>query len=1315
VSFSPIAIVGQGCVLPGAASPEALASLIAAKRNAVGRPPVGRFRLSGEQALGSPDWSIDRPWTEAGGYVTGFESVFSVDNFKIDPEVVWGMDPAFRWLLHAAREALRPVGHDGESARAGLIIGNLSFPTATMARFAESVWLGEHPAAIGGPARPDARNRYMSGLTARLAATALGLAGPAFALDAACASSLYAIKLACDRLHDGSADLMLAGAINAADPLILHAGFSALAAMSKTGRCRPFNKEADGLVPAEGAGIVALKRLADARAAGDRVLGVIRGIGLSNDGRGRGFLAPLEAGQVRAMRLAYEAADLQPADVSLVECHATGTPVGDATEVRSMMEVFAGCDELPIGSLKSNLGHLVTVAGVAAIIKVLGAFAAGRRPPMIGTEAPIEALRDSPFRLLAAEEAWPANGPRVAAVSAFGFGGNNAHILVSEEGPEIAARVFVPARASRIAIVGIGARLGDRPGAPEAARAVLSGQRWSVQPGEITVALEGLRFPPKALEQALPQQLMVLEAAREAIAGIDLPRERTGVFVGMGCDPEIARHGMRWRLADVIDTWSRRTGCAVPAGWLEQGRRALGPELTAEAVVGALPNIPANRINVQLDLAGPGHTVSAEQASGVVALEIAARALREGELDVAIVGAVDLSDEPVHRAALAELGLPTSTADGVVVLIIKRLEDARRAGDRVIAVLGEAEAATVCVGDGAFDVFNSGGGTAHAAAGLLHVAAAAWCVHYGARPVEGGKVVPWFGERVARTRTTVLGGAEVSRTVVGDGAAAGLRFEAPRLFVYAGADRAAVLRGLANGQTSEDGPARLVIVATSEAERDALAGQARGSLERGGRMPEGVAYRDAPIGGELAFVFTGAAASYVGMGRELALALPDMVGRLAERFAGMAEATRWIYGGTAEPRHPLDQLWGSVFVCQLHAEVSRRVLGLTPNATIGYSSGESNALFATGAWRDIDAMMQESRESSVFNRDIAGEFAAVRRVWRDSGVDGAWQAWSVAAPVARVREALHGESVVHLTIINTPEDCVIGGEAAACERVLAKLGRDRAVKIEYAMAAHCPEIGAIRAAWYAMHDRETWEVPGVRHYSAGHAAAFRASSGAAAAGITAQAVGVLDFPRMIEQAWADGVRVFLEHGPRGLCSGWIRRILGEREHVAVSLDAAGRDGVRQLAHASAWLIAAGGGGGSGGARPGPRDRCSGEGVRGGDPGRGAFSSGGAAGARGGRAADAGRADAGAGARGGRARGCGGAGCAVGSAAGCAVDGGRGAGAGAACAHTRDARRVSRGAGGGAHAISRAAAAHAVRAAGGVCRTDVDCEGRGAHA
>jgi acyl transferase domain-containing protein len=178
--------------------------------------------------------------------------------------------------------------------------------------------------------------------------------------------------------------------------------------------------------------------------------------------------------------------------------------------------------------------------------------------------------------------------------------------------------------------------------------------------------------------------------------------------------------------------------------------------------------------------------------------------------------------------------------------------------------------------------------------------------------------------------------------------------------------------------------------------------------------------------------------------------------------------------------------------------------------------------------------------------------------------------------VARVREALHGESVVHLTIINTPEDCVIGGEAAACERVLAKLGRERAAADRVRDGGALPRDrgdprGVVRAASTARPGR----CPGCATIRPVARRRSRASAGAAAAAITAQAVGVLDFPRMIEQAWADGVRVFLEHGPRGLCSGWIRRILGEREHVAVSLDAAGRDGVRQLAHAAAWLIAAG--------------------------------------------------------------------------------------------------------------------------------------------
>jgi hypothetical protein len=192
---------------------------------------------------------------------------------------------------------------------------------------------------------------------------------------------------------------------------------------------------------------------------------------------------------------------------------------------------------------------------------------------------------------------------------------------------------------------------------------------------------------------------------------------------------------------------------------VEQARRALGPELTAEAVVGALPNIPANRINVQLDLAGPGHTVSAEQASGVVALEIAARALREGELDVAIVGAVDLSHEPVHRAALAELGLPRPAPRMVLVqwLIIKggsRTRGGAR-GSTWIAVLGEAprrRRSVSCFGDGAFDPFLivAAGRRMRRRGCCMSRRRRGVCIT--GRGRSSGKVMPWLGERVARRR-----------------------------------------------------------------------------------------------------------------------------------------------------------------------------------------------------------------------------------------------------------------------------------------------------------------------------------------------------------------------------------------------------------------------------------------------------------------------------------------------------------------------------------------------------------------------------------
>lgn len=745
-AFPPIAIVGRGCVLPGALSPEALWELVRDGRDVLTGVPPERWGLSAADAIGPPEApDPDRTWSDRGGYVRGFEEVFDSEGFRIPPAAILRLDPLFRWVLHAAREALAQVGHDSISGapRCGAVIGNLSFPSLGLARFAEGIWRG---LPTGNP-----YDRFVSGLPAHLLARALGLGAGAFALDAACASSLYAIKLACDRLHDGTADRMIAGGVNGADDLFIHVGFCSVGALSRSGRCRPFHREADGLVPAEGAAVVVLERLDDALRAGHRVLGVIRGVGLSNDGRERTLLTPSIAGQARAMQLAYEASGIAPGDVSLIECHATGTPVGDGIEIRSMSHLYAGRQDVPIGSVKSNLGHLITAAGAAGLLKVLGAIEARTKPPTLHAEDPLPDLRESPFRLLHQAEPWEAEAPRLAAVSAFGFGGNNAHLILEEWTGQPLAGAPRAVRRPQVAIVGLGARVAGGRGIADFAETVFSGTPRLVarpdgsQAGRaetVQVALDGLRFPPRDLHEALPQQLLMLEAAREAVAVTSaLPRDRTGIYVGMGCDAEIARYGARWR----VPSWAGdRSAEAV-----RMSRDAFRAPLTPAGLVGVLANMPANRISSQLDIAGPSLTVSAEEASGIVALGLAARALEAGELDAAIVGAVDLSCEPVHEAALRALGQERIPGDGAVAFVLKRLVDARRDGDEVLAILGEDGAP--CESD---DLDLEGLiGHAHAASGLIRVAAAVLRCHRAT--ISGRDTVPLQHDARSRRRIRV--------------------------------------------------------------------------------------------------------------------------------------------------------------------------------------------------------------------------------------------------------------------------------------------------------------------------------------------------------------------------------------------------------------------------------------------------------------------------------------------------------------------------------------------------------------------------------
>ena len=370
--------------------------------------------------------------------------------------------------------------------RTSVILANIALPTDGASKVAEELFLDRADRAMDPGVRPpeiEPWDAFPSALPAGLLARALGLGGGSFTLDAACASSLYAIHLACADLEARRLDAVLCGGVSIPQSLYTQVGFTQLQALSPSGICAPYDARADGLVVGEGAAMVVLKRLDDARRDGDDVLAVIRGVGLSND-VGGSLLSPDSEGQLRSMRAAYAEAGWQPDDVDLIEGHGTGTPRGDAVEVASLTELWRG---LPargcvLGSVKSNVGHLLTAAGIAGVCKVLGALRARELPPSANAGRPTDALRESPFRVLTSREPWlgRANGgPRRAAVSGFGFGGINAHLLLEEDDPRVLplpARVEVVAEPCRIAIVGMAAHFGRLESLTAFGDAVLSGR-----------------------------------------------------------------------------------------------------------------------------------------------------------------------------------------------------------------------------------------------------------------------------------------------------------------------------------------------------------------------------------------------------------------------------------------------------------------------------------------------------------------------------------------------------------------------------------------------------------------------------------------------------------------------------------------------------------------------------------------------------------------------------------------------------------------------------------------------------------------------
>ncbi len=1041
------------------------------------------------------------------------------------------------------------------------------------------------------------------------------------------------------------------------------------------------------------------------------------------------------------MRQAYERAGWSPADVDLIECHATGTPKGDAVEIESLKALWGAPGwtrgQCALGSIKSNIGHALTAAGAAGLLKVLLALEHGQLPPTANFErsAPRSGLNESPFRVLREAEPWRARAPgrpRRAAVSGFGFGGINAHVLIEEWLPRAGMAHSMPRGSRRsvtrdgqerapIAVVGVAARFGalgdtrafesllltgsERGDAVQPARSWgLDAASWLRQWGCDAGSLQGhfidglelrideFRIPPNELREMLPQQSLMLSVAAQAIRDARWDARlalRTGTLIGIGLDLNTTNYHWRWALASRARGWLRALRLALLREeierWIDGLKDAASPALTANRTMGSLGGLIASRIAREFGIGGPSFTISCDETSGIQALAIAADWLRRGDLDAAVVGAVELTGD--IRALWARRLLARNAAeavagrycDGAVALVLKRLEDARRDQDRIYAVLG------------AIETYRAGGSHGREAGrasvvgdepvGFLELnhfePQAARCDGNSQRLVRG---------RVDRARSRSRGsgvglgvgcqGGPLPRPAVDSGcctrwsvgrrccsnsrgwvraarspvlAAKSRRRPAPRGCVDCGLRRRLRSSGARGVRTRrERARSRSFAVA-------ARAGSNAGPLRRRGRRPawidrapdgaeragrlvverrpgragcaslrkrhhdrrlrRGLAIvadrcdalvrlialaekqvggdgsaaermagdfarvyydaREEPFADRVAFVYPGLGSHYAGMGRELATLWPGVMRDQDAPPAFCATSLIPRSGGTAPPRSfsdHRDPILGSVSVSCLVTDVLQ-TLGVTPQAAIGYSMGEAAALVALRAWNNRDELLHKLRSSSLFQTDLAGECAAARRAWqlsRDESVD--WVAGVVPRAPGAVRAAIAGRKRVYALIVNSALETVIGGQRRCVEEVVEALG-STFIELPTVSTVHC-EIGRmIEADYYALHDVETTPPAGIRFYSGVWARSYELDRRSAAAAITAQACQPVDFPSVINRAYDDGIRVFVEVGPGSSCTRLIDQILGQRPHLACAACRVERSALAQIFDVLGHLIA----------------------------------------------------------------------------------------------------------------------------------------------
>jgi acyl transferase domain-containing protein len=426
----PIAIVGMGCRFPGGVDrPETFWDLLQQGQDAVTDVPADRWNMDDYY-----DPNPEQPgkiYTRKGGFLTQPIDQFDPQFFGISAREAISLDPQQRLLLEVSWEALEQAHYPQErltNSKTGVFVGICGN------EYSKMLW------EAGGLEQADAFSATGNALSiaAGRLSYALGLKGPSLAVDTACSSALVAVHLACQQLRQNDCDLAIAGGVNLLLTPESSVAFAKIRVLDPAGACKTFDASASGYIRGEGCGMIVLKRLSSAVADGDQILAVIRGSAVNHNGRNSSLVAPHGPSQQALIRHALAQGGVDPAQVSYVEVQGTSTALGQPIEVEALSAVFgenrAADQPLWIGSVKTNLGHLEAASGMASLIKVILSMQHGEIPPHLHFQTPNPHINwaDLPVQVPTQLTPWPAQPSRLAGVSAFGFSGTNAHLILED-------------------------------------------------------------------------------------------------------------------------------------------------------------------------------------------------------------------------------------------------------------------------------------------------------------------------------------------------------------------------------------------------------------------------------------------------------------------------------------------------------------------------------------------------------------------------------------------------------------------------------------------------------------------------------------------------------------------------------------------------------------------------------------------------------------------------------------------------------------------------------------------------------------------